>query len=136
MQPCEWTGPRDRLFVYGTLRPRSGNVMGRVLMHNARALGTAAMPGSVRRAGAYTVANVDAQGGWVRGEVFEVTGGRGVWRVLDRYEGCGGEKSDYARRRVAVRLVADGREHWTTAWCYVMAKQPEAGDAMPARQPG
>lgn len=96
--------------------------MGRVLSHNARALGIAAMRGRLARTGAYPVVKTGAAGQWITGDLFEVTGGRGVWRVIDRYEGCEDAKPDYERRRVTVRLAAGGRERWTTAWCYVMAE--------------
>jgi len=136
MQRYAWSRPRERLFVYGTLRPRAGHPMGRVLAHNARALGAARMRGQVGRAGAYPVAKAGVEGGWVCGELFEVTGGRGVWRVLDRYEGCDAPRPEYECRRVTIRLAAAGCERWTTAWCYVMAEQSTGGDAAPARQPG
>lgn len=129
MQRCTPTGSRERLFVYGTLRPGAGHFMGRVLSHNARPLGIAAIRGCVVRTGAYPVVKTGAPGHCITGELFEVTGGRGVWRVLDRYEGCEDAKPDYERRRVKVRLAAGGRAHWTRAWCYVMTEPREASDA-------
>lgn len=121
MQQYAWLSPRARLFVYGTLRPCSGHPMGRVLAHNARALGPATMRGRVSRTGAYPVADAGAQDGWIHGELFEVRGGQAVWRVLDRYEGCFAIQPDYARKPVNVWLGCNGRGRWTVAWCYVMA---------------
>ena len=117
--------PRERLFVYGTLRPRKGHPMGRVLAHNALALGPACMRGHVCRAGPYPAVEAGPGYGWVHGELFEITGGREIWRVLDRYEGCDDTGPDYARQKIAVYRTGRRWERWTTAWCYVKASLME-----------
>jgi len=112
--------PRERLFVYGSLRPSSRYPMSRVLAHNARSLGRAAMRGEMASVGAYPAVRLDHSGGWVMGEVFEITGGRRVWRILDLYEGCHDQPPAYERRRIPVRLSVGRRCLWIAAWCYVM----------------
>lgn len=112
---------QHRLFVYGTLRPDSGHPMGRVLAHNARWIGNAAIRGRLSWIGPYAAAVEDHAAGWLQGELFEITGGAFVWRALDRYEGCEDETDEYERRRVPVRYEHASTPRWTTAWCYVLA---------------
>ncbi len=115
--------PCRLLFVYGTLRPDSGHPMGRVLAHNARSLGAAIVRARLSRVGPYRAIVPCAPARcWVEGEMFEVFGGRGVWRVLDGHEGCAEPHPDYRRVRVAALLDAGPRRGWTSAWCYAAAE--------------
>jgi len=111
---------RHRLFVYGTLRRASGHPMSRALAHNARRLGPGAIRGRLMRAGPYPAVMADAQGPWIAGDVFEVTGGARFWRVLDAYEGCHETDPVYERRRIPVWLDAGRQGFWISAWCYMM----------------
>ncbi len=111
---------RERLFVYGTIRPGGGHPISRALAHNGRWLGSAAIRGSIERLGAYPALRLRSDARWVGGEVFEITGGRRVWRVLDLYEGCHEDPPDYVRQRVPVWLCAGNAGRWINAWCYVM----------------
>lgn len=122
---------RDKLFVYGTLRPASRHPMGRVLAHNARPLGRGAIRGRLARFGAYPGV-VDDTGGWIEGEVFAVTGGQSVWRVLDNWEGCHDDPAPYERRQIPVWLSTRHGGGWITAWCYMLAAPPGPHEA--ARQ--
>jgi len=112
---------RQPLFVYGTLRHASGHPMSRALAHNARRLGPGAIRGRRRHLGPYPVVVHDENAGWISGDVFEIVGGRHVWRVLDIYEGCEDATPEYQRRRIPVWLIASGRRVWINAWCYVMS---------------
>jgi gamma-glutamylcyclotransferase (GGCT)/AIG2-like uncharacterized protein YtfP len=115
---------RQPLFVYGTLRRASGHPMSRALAHNARHLGPGAIRGRKRAVGPYPAVVRDDRAGWITGDVFEITGGRHFWRVLDIYEGCHEPDPDYLRQRIPVWLVAGGRGVWIDAWCYLM--QPDS----------
>lgn len=115
---------RDRLFVYGTLRPANRHPMGRVLAHNGRRLGVGTIRGRLERIGAYPALINDPSGGWIEGDVFEIIGGRCIWHVLDSFEGCCDHAPAYDRRRLRVRLASGRGRAWITAWCYVM-RPPE-----------
>jgi len=125
---------QHRLFVYGTLRTGSGHPMGRVLAHNARWIGRAAIRARLSRVGPYAAAVEDHAAGWLDGELFEVTGGALVWRALDRYEGCEDEADDYERRRVSVLSAQASVPRWVEAWCYVRTAAGEPGPR-PGRPP-
>lgn len=122
---------RDRLFVYGTLRPANRHPMGRVLANNARRLGRGAIRGHLARIGAYPALVHEPAGGWVEGEIFEFAGGRCIWHVLDAYEGCHDTPPDYERRRLWVRLASGRHVAWIAAWCYIV-KPPEPPATGPA----
>jgi len=77
------------------------------------------MRGSVGRAGAYPIADPGAQDGWIPGALFEVVGGREVWRVLDLYEGCCDPEPEYARKLVDVWFGRGWCGRWITAWSYI-----------------
>jgi gamma-glutamylcyclotransferase (GGCT)/AIG2-like uncharacterized protein YtfP len=83
------------------------------------------MRGHICRAGPYPAIVAGPGDGWVHGELFEITGGREVWRVLDRYEGCEDTRPDYTRQRITVYRTDRRSERWMTACCYVKAKPSE-----------
>ncbi len=103
--------------------------MALALRHNARPLGAGAIRGKIRPVGPYPALRPDATAGWISGDVFEVLGGRGIWRALDAYEGCHEPSSAYERRRVPVWLHAGQGGFWVTAWCYACAVRAQNGGA-------
>lgn len=94
--------------------------MGRVLAHNARPLGPGAIRARRAWVGAYPAIIPDPAGSWVQGEVYAVTGGRRIWSIIDRYEGCHEPEPAYERRQFPVWLGPRSVGGWTIAWCYVM----------------
>ncbi len=76
-----------RLFVYGTLRPELGHVLGRRLGETGWRLGLGRVFGRLYDVGEFPVASPDASQRFrVMGEVFEVWESSGFWRLLDEYE--------------------------------------------------
>ena len=89
----------DRLFVYGTLRPGSGNRFADELAKRANHIGQGTIKGRLYRVAHYPgLVTAQAEGERVRGDVFDGITPE-LWRMLDDYEG-----SDYAREVVAVRM--------------------------------
>lgn len=73
----------ELLFVYGTLRRGGSNDIAR-LAPSARFSGAAQIRGALFDQGTYPAMTLDADGGWVIGELYTVT--PTDWRVLDALE--------------------------------------------------
>src|SRR5436853_375545 len=78
------------LFVYGTLRQGSGHPLARLLAAQARWLGTGTVAGRLYDLGAYPgMAEPEAAGQRLRGDVYELHDPDATLSILDDYEGCG-----------------------------------------------
>ena len=105
---------RERIFLYGTLR-RGGSRDARVFYPGAEFVAPARVRGALFDLGAYPGLKLDSSAGWVRGELFDVTGealaGLDEWEGLDAADADAGE---YRRVRVAAT-----REDGAVEACWV-----------------
>jgi gamma-glutamylcyclotransferase (GGCT)/AIG2-like uncharacterized protein YtfP len=112
------------LFVYGTLRQKSDNVMARRLAREATPVGRGRTRGLLVSLGAYPglVATSDRES-WVEGDVYSLTYPETLaW--IDQYEGCGRNDPDpqefeRVEREVVLQSGVRGR-----AWVYVYCGSP------------
>lgn len=105
------------LFVYGTLRRSPAHPMHALLRESASLLGHARVRGVLYRVAAYPGLVLDAQAGWVLGELYRVRA-PDVLARLDEYEGAGPldpEPHEYRRIRTVVQHLR-GPKH--EAWLY------------------
>ncbi len=113
----------DKLFVYGTLRPRSKNEYAQRLAENARHIGVATMSGRLYWLGNYLVlAPSQSKEERVTGDLFEGVTAE-LFERLDEYEG-----PDYSRQLGEVTME-DGRI--LTAYCYRYALPEEVQSPLP-----
>ena len=114
----------DRLFVYGTLRDRSGHPMHEVLAKAATLQGPGQICGRLYRVDWYPglVLGDEASGERVHGDLYAVHD-RPALRVLDEYEG-----GEYERREVSVTLP-DGVT--VIAFAYVYTGNVDSLDPVP-----
>jgi gamma-glutamylcyclotransferase (GGCT)/AIG2-like uncharacterized protein YtfP len=111
------------LFVYGTLRRSAAHPMHALLRETASSLGDARVRGVLYRVAAYPGLVLDAEAGWVQGELYRLRD-PGVLERLDAYEGVGPldpEPREYRRIRATVQCL-DGEEH--EAWVYEYGWDP------------
>lgn len=98
----------DLLFVYGTM---SFGQPAHSLLAGCRFAGRAAVRGLLAPAGGH-VALIPNADGWVRGELYELPGGRALGNLLARLDGYEGVGQGLYRRG---RVEAGGK----VAWAYV-----------------
>jgi gamma-glutamylcyclotransferase (GGCT)/AIG2-like uncharacterized protein YtfP len=117
---------QQTLFVYGTLRRGSPHEMARFLAGASRWHGSGRAPGRLYHLGWYPgLVEPQADGEWVRGDVFELHEPEKTLPLLDEYEGCGqASTTGFERRRVTVQLDAGLT---LSCWAYLYRGQP--GDA-------
>ncbi len=109
---------RERIFLYGTLR-RGGSRDILKYYEGAEFAGTARVRGMLHELGEYPGLRLLDGGGWVRGELFDVT--PAALARLDEWEGIDAslpEQGEYRRIRMAVERD-DGGQDW--CWGYEIA---------------
>jgi gamma-glutamylcyclotransferase (GGCT)/AIG2-like uncharacterized protein YtfP len=115
----------NQLFVYGTLRSQSGHPMARRLARQARLIGKGSAPGALYDLGAYpgAVFSPDRKR-QVTGEIFALTSGGRLLRLLDAYEGCASEDAaETALRRIEIEVrLPTGST--VEAWTYALETAP------------
>ena len=101
------------LFVYGTLRPCFGHPLGRALREQGSSRGAATVCGRLFDQGEYPVA-IPSQGGSerIRGELFDLTESRPLWKTLDEYEDFKPDDVEHSlfERSETIALTPDGAE--------------------------
>ena len=124
----------DLLFVYGTLRKDSRNVINPMLARDSTYVGDGHIQGELYDLGTYP--GVFLNGGFsdmVMGEVYALNSHRAsiTWDVLDKYEGCGPtnpEPHEYRRQKVHV-FLNDGTE--VDASAYILTRVPPRAVRVP-----
>jgi gamma-glutamylcyclotransferase (GGCT)/AIG2-like uncharacterized protein YtfP len=105
---------RERIFLYGTLR-RGGSRDATRFYAGAEFVAPARVRGVLHDFGEYPGLRLDAEAGWVRGEIFEVTpealAGLDAWEGIDPAAPNAGE---YRRVRVCV-----DREDGASEECWI-----------------
>jgi gamma-glutamylcyclotransferase (GGCT)/AIG2-like uncharacterized protein YtfP len=112
-------GGRERIFLYGTLR-RGGSRDATRFYAGAEFVAQARVRGVLHDFGEYPGLRLDAEAGWVRGEIFEVTAE--ALAGLDEWEGidpAAPDAGEYRRVSASVRREDDGDE---TCWVYEIAE--------------
>lgn len=111
----EATMTPTRLFVYGSLR-RNATGAHHPLLGAARLLGAATVEGALYRVAWYPGLVLEAGGGEVRGELYELpsAGAGAMLAALDDYEGAG-----FGRRHTQARLDATGESLDTWMYAYL-----------------
>jgi gamma-glutamylcyclotransferase (GGCT)/AIG2-like uncharacterized protein YtfP len=109
------------LFVYGTLRPKSGHDMGAWLAQHAHYIGEAKLKGQLYQV-SYYPALVKGDD-WVVGDVYACP--LENWPNLDTFEEAVGLDPEYERHLTPV-LLATGQ--WLSAWVY-WYRRPTTGMA-------
>jgi gamma-glutamylcyclotransferase (GGCT)/AIG2-like uncharacterized protein YtfP len=107
------------LFVYGSLLPGAGHLMGVRLAREARPIGEACVAGRLYRVSWYPGLVEDAASGErVHGEVYALDDPVRTLLWLDAYEGVaeGGGSADYARAERTARLARGGK---LRVWVYI-----------------
>lgn len=108
------------LFVYGTLRHEIAAAEHRTLLGSARWLGPASVAGVLIDLGNYPglliLAECEASGGTVSGELYELTVPERILAALDDYEGVSAAPQEY--RRVCVNVRQEGQSRTLAAWAY------------------
>jgi gamma-glutamylcyclotransferase (GGCT)/AIG2-like uncharacterized protein YtfP len=123
------------LFVYGSLRPACGNPMSRYLEARATLLGRGRIRGTLYDLGWYA-ALVCVGAGEVQGELYRITE-PGIWRTLDRYEGCSGafaRHTEYVRVLRPIRTAGQILQSWVYVYNQPLpstARQILCGDYLP-----
>jgi gamma-glutamylcyclotransferase (GGCT)/AIG2-like uncharacterized protein YtfP len=113
------------LFVYGTLRERSGHAMARRMARHARLVGAASFQGKLFMVEDYPgVVPSDDPTDIVYGEVYELEQPKRMLRVLDEYEGYDPHAPHCAYLRREHRVVL------TTgvvvpAWIYIYNRETD-----------
>lgn len=103
---------RERIFLYGTLR-RGGTRDIEKFYGGADFLGEACVRGLLHDFGDYPGLRLSEDGGWVRGEVFDVT--LETLRGLDEWEGIdpvAPEAGEYRRVRADVECRGGSESCW------------------------
>ncbi len=124
--------PKERVFVYGTLRRGECRDL-RSSFGGGEFVGEGWVDGVLYDIGEYPGLRLDAAGGRVAGEIFEVSA-----ETLDRLDELEGfdpkriEESEYLRVRVAVAGGAGGlQDCWTyeiAAWHHAGCRRIPSGD--------
>lgn len=113
------------LFVYGTLKRRSGeDGLHPLLKVRAEFVGQASVPGRLYDLGDYPGLYSVPEGGRVSGELYRLRDPGEAFRVLDEYEGCAeqsGGESEFIRVRGRVRTAFCAEAE---AWMYVLGGEP------------
>jgi gamma-glutamylcyclotransferase (GGCT)/AIG2-like uncharacterized protein YtfP len=122
----------DHLFVYGTLSPRHAPPEIAATVRRLRPVGSASVRGRLYDLGEYPGAVLSEKSRTViRGEVFELPGGRSTLTALDSYEGFEPSKpgtSLFLRRAWPVTMD-DGKR----VRCWVYIYNGTMKDALPLR---
>ena len=108
----------DYLFVYGTLRARSGHPMARWLAAQARRIGAATVSGALYDLGSYP-GLVPDEAADVHGDVFELAEPHRLLPRLDAYEGFDPEALEASLFRREPRPVRLDDARRLTAWVYL-----------------
>jgi gamma-glutamylcyclotransferase (GGCT)/AIG2-like uncharacterized protein YtfP len=107
------------IFVYGTLRRRSGHASSVLLAASASFVDEASFQGKLYQVAEYpgAVASADTEDR-VIGEVYRLHETESTLHRLDLYEGCSGDDDtdEYVRKRVKVELRRGGQ---AAAWTYL-----------------
>ena len=112
----------DYLFVYGTLKPEAAPVEVAGVMRQLKRVGSGTIRGFLYDLGEYPGARLDANGGEIKGEIFEFDE-PAILKPLDAYEEYDPEvpgKSLFVRRRCHVHL----KEGNLFSWVYEYNRQP------------
>ena len=116
----------DCLFVYGTLLKDLNNGMSRFLQSNSEFLGNAYINGRLYDLGWYpgvVLSNDPSEK--VYGQLFKLKNTETVFKVLDDYEGIGGDNPkpyEYSRER-AQAFLEDGTQMGTWFYEYVLSTE-------------
>jgi gamma-glutamylcyclotransferase (GGCT)/AIG2-like uncharacterized protein YtfP len=115
-------GGRERIFLYGTLR--QGGTRDVLRFYGAEFIGSARVRGVLHDFGDYPGLRLSEGGGWVIGELFDVT--PETLALLDDWEGIDPAAPDDGEYR-RVRLIAERDGAAQECWGYEAAPEKVAG---------
>lgn len=107
--------PGSYIFVYGTLRRKSGHPKAKRLRERACFVGEATITARLYDLGPYPGV-VAAEGEVVRGDLFQMPDAEALLKILDEYEDAATGNKQLFKRELTQARLADGQTR--EAWVY------------------